>query len=81
MLGPASRFRCIRWWIKHIPTEFRPITHGKPDAVIESDSSLSGWGGYNVTTTQQAHGEWSNSERADTFPGVESRVSVTKTVL
>ena len=36
--------RELNWWIQHVHEQYRVISHGNPDIVIQTDASLSGWG-------------------------------------
>ena len=41
--------QCIKWWVRNIEKASRPISLGLMDRRIETDSSLSGYGGHDVT--------------------------------
>ena len=49
---------CLLWWIKNLHSQFRPIVTPKPDRVIESDSSLTGFGAHDVTFGNDFSGQW-----------------------
>ena len=34
-----------QWWIASLPTAYNEINHRTPDIVINTDASLTGWGG------------------------------------
>ena len=38
----------IRWWIQHISTATKNIFLEKPKITLESDASISGWGGCQI---------------------------------
>ncbi|CAC5391519.1 unnamed protein product [Mytilus coruscus] len=40
----------FKWWIKHLPSSYKPIMQNDPDIILFSDSSKTGWGGINKTT-------------------------------
>lgn len=54
---------CISWWIQNIETSFRPISHGPPNRKIESDSSLIGYGGHDITNNCSFSGRWKNKDK------------------
>ena len=53
---------CLRWWIANLHGQFRSITFSEPDRVIESDSSLSGFGAHDVTSGGDFSGVWHNQD-------------------
>lgn len=55
--------QCITWWINNIETVYRPIWVGKMDRRIETDSSLSGYGGHDVTYNVECSGIWNEQEK------------------
>ena len=55
--------QCITWWVKNIETVYRPIWIGKMDRRIETDSSLSGYGGHDVTYNVEYNGFWTEQEK------------------
>lgn len=50
---------CIEWWINNLNSAYKPIQITKPDIIIESDSSLTGYGAHCVTSNEQYSGMWS----------------------
>ncbi len=50
----------LRWWTDNIETTSKPIHQSKPHIVIQSDASLSAWGGVRGAT--RTGGEWSAAE-------------------
>ena len=48
----------LAWWITHIDESDKPVALPAPDIILESDASLSGWGGYNTTKGVNCGGEW-----------------------
>ena len=56
---------CIRWWIENIGKSFKPILLPTPTRVIESDSSLIGYGAHDVTLNQQFSGIWNETDRQE----------------
>ena len=40
-----SAIEDLNWWIASLPTAYNEVSHGSPDIVINTDASLSGWGG------------------------------------
>lgn len=55
---------CLTWWIKNIKSTCRPIEMSKPDIVIESDSSRSGWGGFDRTNNVSVSGQWTEKDKS-----------------
>lgn len=53
---------CLKWWIKNVENSCRPISFGPPDRKIETDSSLYGYGGHDITNNSDYCGTW---EKAD----------------
>lgn len=54
---------CLRWWVHNVQKSYKPISFGKPDRKIESDSSGVGYGARDVTTGQDISGVWSEGEK------------------
>lgn len=54
--------RNIVWWINNLKDSFKPIIRPDPSIVLYSDSSKSGWGGYNETSGLNTNGHWSTQE-------------------
>lgn len=52
--------RDLRWWRDNVHAQVRHITHGSPEIVIQTDSSMLGWGF--VLDNQQIGGRWSVEE-------------------
>lgn len=48
----------LRWWEQNVTESYCPILQGDPDIIIESDSSLKGWGGYVKSCNTAIGGEW-----------------------
>lgn len=53
----------ITWWIENIQLSFKPIIRPKPDVILESDSSNTGWGGVLRSKELKTGGHWSYSEQ------------------
>ncbi|XP_071145224.1 uncharacterized protein [Mytilus edulis] len=53
----------FNWWIKNLPSSYKPIIQNDPDIIMFSDSSKTGWGGINKTTGKKTEGFWSAEER------------------
>ena len=53
---------CIEWWIQNLSGQFRSINMSKPDRIIESDSSGTGFGARDVTHGQVISGLWNADE-------------------
>ena len=51
----------LQWWIASLPTAYNEINHGTPDIVINTDASLTGWGG--VLNERTCGGHWSLAEQ------------------
>ena len=43
----------LQWWVDNLKTATCPISIGNPDIVIDTDSSLAGWGAVCNTVTAQ----------------------------
>lgn len=54
---------CIHWWIDNVESGYRPITLCKPSKKIETDSSLSGYGGVDLNTGNELSGHWDGDDR------------------
>ena len=54
---------CIQWWIDNLHKAFKPILISKPDRIIESDSSLTGYGAHDVTYNQEFSGLWTGEDQ------------------
>ena len=54
---------CLKWWIKHVKHAYKPIILQQADLVIESDSSMYGWGAINKSSHEIISGVWSDSEK------------------
>lgn len=54
---------CIHWWIRNIEFVNKPISLGKMNRRIETDSSLLGYGGHDVTHDMEFSGSWSEQEK------------------
>lgn len=55
--------QCLRWWIKNIETTFRPISLLPPNRKIETDSSMIGYGGHDVTFDRSFSGCWTQKDK------------------
>lgn len=53
----------IVWWINNIETAHRPITYGSMTRRIETDSSLLGYGGHEVTNDLEFSGLRSQEDK------------------
>ena len=53
---------CIHWWINNVETCFWPISVGLPIKKIETDSSLSGYGGVDLSTGNELSGHWEGED-------------------
>ena len=54
---------CLQWWVDNIKSSSKPIIRPQPDIVIESDSSLTGWGAVNKSDFNMVSGLWSQDEK------------------
>ena len=54
---------CIKWWIENVKTSYKPIVRSKPDFVLKSDSSKTGWGGLVDKSELKTGGHWSYIEQ------------------
>ena len=55
--------QCLKWWINNIESSFKPISLGLLDRRIETDSSLIGYGGHDVTNNQDFSGLWNERDK------------------
>ena len=53
----------LNWWVKNIQTACKPISPKKPSRKIESDSSLTGYGRYDVTNNSFTNGKWVGEDK------------------
>ena len=51
---------CLQWWIDNLATAFHPLERSQPSRVIEPDSSLTGYGVYDVTNEKWY---WKNDDK------------------
>ena len=54
---------CLQWWTDNIKSSFKPIIRPRLDMVIESDSSLTGWGAVNKSDFNMVSGLWSQDDK------------------
>lgn len=54
---------CLFWWINNFKKAYRPILTPKPDCIIESDSSMTGYGAYDVTNGTETSGLWDEMDQ------------------
>ena len=50
MIFSQEAKECLQWWIDNIKQESKPIIVPQADIIIESDSSMQGWGTINKTS-------------------------------
>ena len=55
----------LYWWTGNINSSWCPITNGEPQVVLQSDSSLRGWGGDNRTIDTAIGGQWIPYKKAN----------------
>jgi hypothetical protein len=54
----------LHWWIKNAHV-VKPISHGSPDLILQTDASSEGWGSILLTDpVQKTGGRWSYEERS-----------------
>ena len=58
-LGASASAELV-WWIENLENAHGVICRGKPDTVIETDTSGLGWGAYNGTS--KIGGRWNEQE-------------------
>ncbi|XP_045167144.1 uncharacterized protein LOC123530436 [Mercenaria mercenaria] len=54
---------CLKWWLDNIGHVFKPISHGNVDRKIETDSSMTGYGGHDTTFNRVISGHWSSDDK------------------
>ena len=52
----------LQWWEENVQQAYCNICHDHPDVILETDSSLSGWGCYNKSDKVAIGGEWTPSD-------------------
>ena len=50
----------LNWWVRSLPTSFKPIDHGKPQVFVHTDASQVGWGA--TLSTAKTQGLWTYHE-------------------
>ena len=63
MISSQEGINCINWWINNVKISNKPIVLKEPDIIIESDSSLTGFGAFNKTSHETFSGIWSLTEQ------------------
>lgn len=53
----------IQWWVSHLPTSYRLVSHGNPDIELFTDASLDGYGACIKTLDLKTNGVWSLEEQ------------------
>ena len=69
-LSPPS-INELNWWISNIQHSYSNISHGKPDLVIYTDASMTGWGG--VLNDISCSGFWTPAEASNHINYLELR--------
>lgn len=64
ILSTESR-ETLNWWIKNLHSCENKVSRGKPEIILQSDSSGFGWGGVNQTNNQTTSGHWSFEEKLE----------------
>ena len=54
---------CLQWWVDNFKSACRPISISTPKRKLETDSSMSGYGGYDVTNGIEINGHSNESEQ------------------
>ena len=52
----------LQWWEENVQQAYCNICHDHPHVILETDSSLSGWGCYNKSDKVAIGGEWTPSD-------------------
>lgn len=55
---------CLQWWIKNVENSYKPISFGPPNRKIETDSSLFGYGGHDITNNADYCGTWKKADKS-----------------
>jgi len=58
----TDALRDIRWWVNHVESNHKAISHGMPSLTIECDASTRGWGCCIQAHDRAGGGEWSPEE-------------------
>ena len=53
---------CVEWWISNVRSADKPLIRKPPDIVIETDSSLTGWGAIYNSNFSTVSGNWSKTD-------------------
>jgi hypothetical protein len=53
----------LEWWRDNIVTSFKPVSHGQPNMVITTDSSMLGWGAVVTDSVLYTGGHWDFQEQ------------------
>ena len=66
---------CVKWWISNVRSADKPIIRKPPDIVIESDSSLTGWGAINKSNFYTVSGIWSKADLSHLINYLETKAA------
>ena len=66
---------CVKWWISNVRAADKPIIRKPPDIVIESDSSLTGWGAINKSNFATVSGIWSKADLSHHINYLETKAA------
>ena len=59
----------MEWWFTNVHSQYRKIDKGNPELVVQTDSSLSGWGF--VCNGEKSGGRWTKEEKTMHINGLE----------
>ena len=57
------QIQTLQWWIENVSSSYKKVSWENPKIILFSDSSKTGWGGYNQTNGQRTWGLWSTQEQ------------------
>ena len=66
---------CLEWWIDNVKSACRPISSSTPKRKIETDSSMSGYGGYDVTNGYEINVHWNERDQCHHISYLELKVA------
>ena len=66
---------CVKWWISNVRSTDKPIIRKPPYIVIESDSSLTGWGAINKASFATVSAIWSKADLSHHINYLETKAA------
>ena len=66
----------LTWWLKEGINSHKPISHGNPDVIIQTDASNKGWGALLPSTKLDTQGLWSIEEQENHINVLELKAAL-----